>query len=393
MTHKQRLLAACRGETPDRTPWVPRLDLWYNAHLRAGTLPENCRRKSLREIAEMLDVGYHAVVPDFLGEGPEEVVDRCPGIYRLKEMPFETHLRGVERTVQAEGGATRVVYRTPVGEVAGRFSYTEEMRRAGATISWVDEHVLKRPEDYRVLEYVFSHLEVVPGGDRYKAWRDWVGESGVAVAFGNGAASPMHHIMRDLVPVTDFFLETHDHPQRLRSLGRAMEPWFEQMLLALVESPAEVIFLGGNYDETITYPPFFKEHILPWLQKAAELAHAHGKLLLTHTDGENAELLPLYRQAGFDIADSFCPAPMTKVTLAQAIEQLPGVTIWGGIPSVAMIERAMPEADFERLLDETIGLARGRGHIILGIADTMPADGSVERVVRITERVTAERGN
>jgi len=37
MTHKQRILAACRGETPEKIPWVPRLDLWYNAHLRAGT--------------------------------------------------------------------------------------------------------------------------------------------------------------------------------------------------------------------------------------------------------------------------------------------------------------------------------------------------------------------
>ena len=39
MTHKERILAACRGEVPDRIPWIPRLDLWYNAHQRAATLP------------------------------------------------------------------------------------------------------------------------------------------------------------------------------------------------------------------------------------------------------------------------------------------------------------------------------------------------------------------
>ena len=39
MTHRERILRALRGEAVDRLPWVPRLDLWYNAHKRAGTLP------------------------------------------------------------------------------------------------------------------------------------------------------------------------------------------------------------------------------------------------------------------------------------------------------------------------------------------------------------------
>jgi hypothetical protein len=159
------------------------------------------------------------------------------------------------------------------------------------------------------------------------------------------------------------------------------------MFAALVECPAEVIFLGANYDETLTYPPLFEEHILPWLAELADLSHRHGKLLLTHTDGENQRLLPLFRRAGFDIADSLCPAPMTKVTLQEAIEALPGVTIWGGIPSVALLEEAMSEADFDRLVGETVQLAEGRSHLILGIADTTPAGASLARIEKITRRV------
>jgi hypothetical protein len=83
------------------------------------------------------------------------------------------------------------------------------------------------------------------------------------------------------------------------------------------EEPAGDL-LGANCDETITYPPFFAQHV-PWLQEPSTLAHQHGKLL-THTDGENQGLLPC-TQAGFDIADRL-PAPMTKVTLAEAIEEL-----------------------------------------------------------------------
>ena len=39
MTHKQTMLAVLRGQSVDRIPWVPRLDLWYRANRRAGTLP------------------------------------------------------------------------------------------------------------------------------------------------------------------------------------------------------------------------------------------------------------------------------------------------------------------------------------------------------------------
>ncbi len=112
--------------------------------------------------------------------------------------------------------------------------------------------------------------------------------------------------------------------------------------------------------------------------------HDRGKLLLTHTDGENQGLLDLYRKCRFDIADSICPKPMTKMTLAETMEQLPEMTIWGGIPSVALCEGSMSEREFDRLVNETIELAAGRSHIILGIADTTPPAASFERILKIT---------
>jgi hypothetical protein len=241
VTHKERILRACRGQKPDGIPWVPRLDIWYNAHAHTGTLPERFQGHSLREITTALGVGYHAVVPDFLNvRTPDDTVDRCLGIFRLKEMPFETRLREVEREVHTGGNATRVTYHTAVGSVSGAFRYTDEMKRGGASISWIDEHVLKQPEDLRVLEHIFSNLEVVRAPKDYERWRAWVGEDGVAVAHVAAAASPMQHIMRDLLPMTDFFIALHDDPDGLLSLARSMERWFDDMLAAAAESSAEM---------------------------------------------------------------------------------------------------------------------------------------------------------
>jgi len=51
-------------------------------------------------------------------------------------------------------------------------------------------------------------------------------------------------------------------------------------------SPAEVILLGSNYDDSITYPAFFRKYILPPLRDYAEVVHRKGKYLMTHADGE-----------------------------------------------------------------------------------------------------------
>jgi hypothetical protein len=388
MTHKERILAACRGQIPDRIPWIPRLDLWYNAHSRTGTLPHPFEKASLREITNALGVGYHAVVPNFLDiRSSDDTIDRTLGIYRLKTMPFETRLHNVRREVHTDDDKTHVIYHTPVGCVSGAFSCTPEMKDAGVSISWIDEHLYKTPADIPALAHIFANLEVVRTYDTYRTWQGWIGDDGVAVAFASLSASPMHHIMRELMPMTDFFLKLHDYPDELAALAASMERWFREMIAATVESPAEVVFLGANYDETITYPPFFERHILSWLVQAADEARRHGKLLLTHTDGENESLLDLYRRSRFDIADSFCPAPMTKLTLSQFMEVLPDVTVWGGIPSVALCRSSMSDAGFDRLLDETLAFATGRTHLILGIADTTPPVAEWERILKITRKV------
>ena len=51
--------------------------------------------------------------------------------------------------------------------------------------------------------------------------------------------------------------------------------------------------MGGNFDETITYPPFFEQQILPWLHRAADVLRPRGIRLLTHCDGENCGVMEL----------------------------------------------------------------------------------------------------
>ena len=50
MTHRERLLKIAKGEMVDKIPFVPRIDLWHNAHELTGTLPPKYQGRTVEEI-------------------------------------------------------------------------------------------------------------------------------------------------------------------------------------------------------------------------------------------------------------------------------------------------------------------------------------------------------
>jgi uroporphyrinogen-III decarboxylase len=390
MTYKERMLRAARGEWADQLPWIPRIDLWHNSNSMRGTLPVKYRKDAtLDEISDDIGGGYHKIVPEFLKvRSPEDTIDRGLGVYRLWGMAYRPELVGVEREVKKKGDFTRVTYHTSIGSVSCKILYSEEMKRAGASITWISEHVLKEPKDYKVVGYIFKNIKIHPDYDNYLEYQKKVGNKGFAAAFANLSSSPMHHIMKEFLDATKFYLEMYDHPKEMRQLCEDMEPYYDQIFRVLADSPAEVIFSGGNYDEMITYPPFFRDYIMPHLQKLADLLHPKGKLLLCHCDGENKGLLNLIRESGMDIAEAICPQPMTKVSLREVKKAFQGkVTIFGGVPSVALLEESMSDEGFEKFMKNLLAEIVPGDRFILGVSDTMPPDAKFDRLFRITEMV------
>jgi hypothetical protein len=391
MTERQRILAAIRGEIPDRMPWVPRLEFWYRARLRSGTMPAGLRGLALEEVAERLGVGCYSSVPDFTRrEEPEDMLDRVLGIFNLPVLTYRVVLDGVDRRVTRNGREIAVEYRTPVGTIRGAEVFTDEMLDAGASMSWTTETVLKEPRDFETAAWIFSHLKVEPRPAGYEARRCEVGERGVAVGYVIGTACPIHHIMKELMPVEQFFFAQHDCPVLVAKLAEAMEPYYESMQRIVAASSAEVALLGGNYDDSITHPRFFEKYILPPLHDYAAQLHTAGKFLMTHTDGENRRLVPLYLRAGFDIADSVCPAPMTHLTLEEILAAFAErITVWGGIPSVLLCEDSASEAEFRGWIDALVERHGRQSRFVLGVSDMVTADASWDRLAYVTERIAS----
>ena len=154
------------------------------------------------------------------------------------------------------------------------------------------------------------------------------------------------------------------------------------------ERRCEAILQGTSYDDSITSPGFFERYILPPLREYAGELHARSKYLMTHTDGENRRLLPLYVEAGFDIADSVCPYPMTQLRLEEIYAAFAGrITIWGGIPSTLLCRDSTSEEEFRRTIDELVARYPGQSRLILGVSDMVTADADWDRLCYITEKV------
>jgi hypothetical protein len=390
MNERERILAAIRGEEIDRIPWVPRLEFWRRARLRRGGLPDALRGLTLREITARLGVGHYASVPDFTEREEEtDMLDHGIGVFNVPVLPYRVILEGVERRVTRDGLRTETEYRTPAGTLRTAQVFTEEMLDGGASISWTCAHALREPRDFDAAVWLFSHLRVEPRPGWEKR-RRLVGDNGVAVAYVIGTACPMHHIMKELMPVEQFFYARHDYPELVDRLAAAMEPYYAAMRKTAAECGAEVVLLGGNYDDSITHPRFFETYIFPALRSYAGELHAQGKFLMTHTDGENRRLIPLYLRAGFDVADSVCPAPMTRLTLDELLDAFKGsITIWGGIPSVMLCPDSVPDAQFRAWIDGLLSRHGRTTRFVLGVSDMVTADAAWDRLEYITRKVAA----
>ena len=391
MQPRQRILAALRGEACDRIPWSPRLDLWYLARRARGTLPAEYADCDLVDIARSLGCACHlAQGADTTRLADRDLSLRGLGLDNHADYPFRIVIEGLPIRFEQDSENLRTWIDTPAGTIHTHLHQDQEMLRRGISLPFVRSYAIESPRDLEAMAIVFDHLRIEPNPEGYAAFCAHAGEQGLAVARGPVGASPLHLMLHELMPMDRFFYLYSDHRPRMIELARHMEPLFEAMLATLCDSEAEVVFWGANFDRDITSPRFFEREMMPWLQRASGQLHAADKLMLCHTDGENSRLLPLYRQSGFDIAESVCPAPMTELTLTQIREALgPGIALWGGIPSVTLLDDAMDDDAFEAYLDTLFaGLGRGE-RLVLGVTDNVPPDANWSRLLAIGERIRA----
>ncbi|MBT3273081.1 MAG: hypothetical protein HN368_08015, partial [Spirochaetales bacterium] len=327
------MLAAMRGEKTSCVPWAPRMDLWSIAQKTRASLPGEFKDLNTVEIAEALGVGCHAVRGDVtLLRKPGSLALRGLGFDNHPDYPYTVTPGNLLVNYEMKDDVHSTLIKTSHGDVSFQFKQTAEMRTAGISLPFILKYPVQTVHDLDAVAEVFEDLRITPTPDAYARFHHRVGDSGVAVASGCIAASPMHLLLHELVAMDTFFYLYHDAPGEMRKFCSRLEPFFESLLDASLACKAEAVFWGANFDRDLTWPPFFESEIRPWLKRVSQKLHSAGKLLICHTDGENSGLLELYRGCGFDVGESVCPSPMTSLALSEVRKGMgDGICVWGGV--------------------------------------------------------------
>ena len=97
--------------------------------------------------------------------------------------------------------------------------------------------------------------------------------------------------------------------------------------------------------------------------------------------------MDLIRDSGMHIAESICPAPMTRISLAEYYRRWsPRLTLVGGIPATVALPQTS-DAEFEAYMDELFRVIAPGSRIVLGMTDNVPPDAIFSRLQRIHDRV------
>jgi len=391
MTYRERMLAAIKGEQTDVIPFAPRMDLWYAAHQAAGTLPDPYEDSSMDTICRSEGWGLYKVTSDYqyIQESLEAKALVCLGLFTPHATVYRIEFSSdIDIDIRSEGDTVRAAFHTPAGTVSAEMAQTEQLKREGVTYPWVSERLIKKFEDWKIVASLFENINLVPYDDGYLEWLAATGDDGLVASPACDASSPMHHIQKFLFDPTDFYIYYRKHPSQIEAFAASVAHFYNQILEVTAESPADVITWGGNYDDTITYPPYFEKEILPWLKKAVAAFKPKGKLLLTHCDGENYGLMELIKHSGIDAAESVCPYPMTRLRLHEYYARWADkITIIGGIPANLVLSDNAGEADFTAYMDYLFkAVAPGR-RFFAGITDAVPVAADWDRLRRIHELV------
>lgn len=389
MTGRERLLATIRGEPAGGLPWTPRIDLWYRAHLRRGTLPEKWADASMWDIIR--DAGGLLFYPSISTWREEfrgvEIVVKVDGKVVDTDQPITSWFssRDVRGLGTRWGEMTITEYRTPRGTVSTKHVWTQYMALGGVQYPQLKERMIKSIDDYPVVEYLLEHIEYIPDYEVIEEVIAGFGDEGLPI--GGGGWTPIHTLMCDYIGYGECFYHMHDHPRAFERLLQVLKERMWEAKQIAARSPADILMIGCNWSDMITSPPLFKKYFVPALEELVDLMHSHGKLTTCHVDGDMKRLLKMFAETGVDIAEALSPQPLCNYTLAEAREVFGSrMTIWGGIPTPLFTD-AYSDEDFDAYVRDIFRTISPGDHFILAMGDNIPPNGIFERVYRVTELV------
>ena len=329
MNIRERVMAAYRGEEPDRIPW-----LIYDGLCPRGEMARRLRNRGL---------GLKVSVP----------------LLRM-EMP---DVRVETKTI---GNIVHRTFHTPLGDV----SMKERINLGeGAGASWIVQHPVKDLQDFEIVEFMAEDTVCTLDYDSFSVAERNLGGDGVVFVWAG--RSPLQEMQLELMGYRTFALMLYRYPRDFRRLLRTLEKRADERYRLIAESPAEIVNGTDNINSEIVSPKLYKEFVVPFYRRQARLLRKKDKILEDHMDGKLRCLEELISMTEIDFIEAFTPPPVGDLPLSEAR------TSWKG----KGISLNFPESVFL----EGVNTVKKQALRILSEADT-----GDQFMVTITEDIPAE---
>jgi uroporphyrinogen-III decarboxylase len=338
MTSKERLLAAMRGQVPDRVPvstyelvgWNP--DAWENREPSYARLMDLIRRET--DCMYMTDVH----VPNA----------------RSAEIRTST-----EKWDEGDQHYTRTVTRARGRDLTTVHSFSDDIKTV-----WNREHLCKNLDDLRAFvelpwevgEPDFAHLE--------KAWKDLEGGRGLPlVSMGDPLCDTS-----ELFDLETFLVLAMTETAAIEAaMDRFQERYVERLRRVLKGPVKDVVFriCGPEYATPPYLPPeLFRRFVTRHDSVLIDMIRQAGGIPRIHCHGRTGRVVDQMAELAPDALDPIEPPPDGDITMADMKKALGGrVCLTGGI-ELKYLEAASGEY-VEQLVRDTMAEGKPGGRFIL----------------------------
>lgn len=262
MTSRERVLAAFEHREPDCVPkWCgASMEFWENAKRQLGLDDEGLRVR--------IGDDFRRVFATYAG--PEIVLAHEDATYRT---PF-----GIERH--------GIGYGQPLSHPLAEATLQEVHRYPWPDPKWMDVSGIK--------------AEAEPYGGQY--------------AILGGDWSPFWHDAIDLLGMEGLYLKFYDAPEVVDAVMQHVVDYYaavSQRIFAAAAAAIDIFFIGndlGGQTGPLLSVPLFERFVLPYLSRLIDLGHAYGLLVMLHSCGGFAPLIPALIEAGLDGVHAIQPS-------------------------------------------------------------------------------------
>ena len=176
-----------------------------------------------------------------------------------------------------------------------------------------------------------------------------------------------------------------DHPEEIERTVDAVNAAHEKVMRLMADGPSQVLLHSDNLTSDVQSPRWLEHYSGKYYHRMAEIAHQHGKPLVTHIDGRLRGLLRAVSAMGIDGADAVTPAPWGDITPQQCREEAgPKLVLSGGVPP-SSFSADVPLKTLDEQIEAWLDLRRQSPALIIAPGDQVPPDGQLDRVTRLVQ--------